>query len=210
MPEWNGFYNGVTCRKCGKSLDGQGDGHPAESYAGTYTGLCDKCTHAGGFVIRIAESDGCKQWSYPPHCPSWRRDRESYLAYDDCLTCKGTGRIYISRSYPQGGPYYIQCKECSARYYDQPIRKARSEFATRAYTRIRALIESRYYADLRVIIGWRKSKKITARTKFDPTEDQTKRIEEAKKTHFEVYQTLTGKLDKIIDRKFPDVWSTPA
>ena len=39
---WDGMYPQHECSGCGKLLNADG-GHPAELYAGTYTGLCYEC-----------------------------------------------------------------------------------------------------------------------------------------------------------------------
>lgn len=121
----NGFYPQHPCKACGKPLQGDGDGHPAESYAGTYTGLCDVCTRAGGYVEHTYR-DGAQRWSYPPHCPAWRRDRETFHAYPDCQTCQGSGRLYVSRSCAVGGSYYSYCPQCFERFYGEPLRAEHS------------------------------------------------------------------------------------
>lgn len=104
----------LACVNCGKELNSDGM-HPAETYAGTYTGLCYSCQNSESYIIEKF-SDGAMIISYPPHCPSFRRDREHYTAYSDCPKCKGTGRYYISRCMSQGGPYYGYCTECSKRF----------------------------------------------------------------------------------------------
>jgi hypothetical protein len=71
-----------------KPLDADG-GHPAERYAGTHNGLCYPCTATGPYMVEVAELDGCRRLSYPPSCPSLRRDRETELAYPDCEQCLG-------------------------------------------------------------------------------------------------------------------------
>jgi hypothetical protein len=94
MTDWNGFYpDGIKCTSCGAPLGGHKNGpgdydHPGENYAGTATGLCDKCTMMSGFVVST-EWDGARHISYPPDCPSWRRDRTVQIAYADCETCQG-------------------------------------------------------------------------------------------------------------------------
>ena len=115
-----GMYPPHACKRCGRMLNADG-GHPAELYAGTYTGLCYKCQNAPAIVLQTA-CDGAKLKEYAPHCPSWRRDRTKVHAYDDCGTCKGEGRIYVSRSDPKGGSYYRYCPDCFERYWHHPTR----------------------------------------------------------------------------------------
>lgn len=119
------------CNACGKPLNADGY-HPAELYAGTYTGLCYACEKRGGYIITRYE-DGAIQWSYPPHCPSWRRDRETYIAYPDCAKCNGTGRHYVSRSFARGGSYYRYCAACLDRYCNHPKRYKARRWAIKVY-----------------------------------------------------------------------------
>ena len=115
-----GFLPKHNCKSCKGPLDTTGD-RPAELYLGTYTGLCNKCTMAGSFVVKEYR-DGALKISYAPHCPSWRRDREEYIAYSDCEICRGTGRLYVSRSMSQGGSYYRYCSQCLNRYSNESLR----------------------------------------------------------------------------------------
>ena len=125
---WNGFLlEGSKCRSCGKALDGENGDRPAESYMGTYTGLCSSCCMAPAYVMRT-DFDGAQHWSYPPHCPSWRRDREDYRAYPDCPDCKGAGCQWVSRSLRVGGSYRSHCERCSRQYWEHPIRVADRAF----------------------------------------------------------------------------------
>src|SRR5438128_1995499 len=84
-----------ACTNCGRLLNADG-GHPAELYLGTYTGLCDDCVRAGPFTVtRFGDVAAV---SHPPHAPSWRRNRESYLHWLGCAAprCQW-GRIMIDR-----------------------------------------------------------------------------------------------------------------
>ncbi len=117
-----GFYPQHSCRVCEHPLNADG-GHPAELYAGTYTGLCYGCQNAPVYVVHTSSLDGCRLLSYAPHCPSWRRDREEYFAYQDCETCRGTGRLYVSRSCGEGGSYYRHCPDCMTRFGRHPVRQ---------------------------------------------------------------------------------------
>lgn len=112
----NGFFEGLKCKKCNEPLQGERSGHPAESYAGTYTGLCYECQNSSSYVIETY-ANGAKLWSHPPHCPSWRRDREEFVAFNDCQECHH-GRIMISRSYGQGGSYPEYCRSCMKKHCD--------------------------------------------------------------------------------------------
>lgn len=105
--------DGIPCKACGKPLNADG-GHPAELYAGTYNGLCYACTKAGPYAVDVFP-DGTVQLSYPPHCPSWRRDREKFYAHPDCEDCAGAGMRMVSRSNMYGGSYPVHCLTCTAR-----------------------------------------------------------------------------------------------
>lgn len=135
---WDGMLPRRNCERCGKPLNQDG-AHPAELYAGTFTGLCYVCERAGGYALETYR-DGAKRISYPPHCPSWRRDREEYTAYEDCTECNGTGRHAISRDYSKGGSYPVQCKACSERYYSDKLR----DRASNALSRLREKAQEHY------------------------------------------------------------------
>lgn len=143
MSNWDGMLPARSCTGCGKQLNADGN-HPAELYAGTYTGLCYTCEKKPFFVTRT-EFDGALILSYPPHCPSWRRDRETFIAYDDCEKCHGKGRFMVSRSFSQGGPYPKNCDVCSARYHNNPIRRWRE----RRHTRLTQAAYSTFGAELK-------------------------------------------------------------
>lgn len=119
----SGFLPPHPCKACGATLRGDGTGYPAELYAGTYTGLCYPCTLNKTYVVRTL-ADGAAVVSHPPHCPSWRRDREEYRGYQGCSVCRGLGRVMISRAGSQGGSYATQCKPCGDTFYSHPTRKA--------------------------------------------------------------------------------------
>lgn len=123
---WDGMLHNHGCSRCGKQLNGDG-GHPAELYAGTYTGLCYGCERGSAFCTHIELMDMAEHWEFPPHCPSWRRDREYYTGYSDCTDCDGRGSKWISRPDPQGGSYRTYCETCFSRYHNHPIRKRREK-----------------------------------------------------------------------------------
>lgn len=108
----------LKCTACGVGLDVDGH-HPAERYAGTYTGLCYACERAPACEVRDLVS-GAKVWSHPPHCPSWRRDRETFYGFEGCATCAGKGRVMVSRAFGFGGPYPVQCEACRKRHEADP------------------------------------------------------------------------------------------
>lgn len=141
----NGFLGVCYCLKCNKQLGGAGSGRPAESYAGTYTGLCYECEGAPDFVQRKYPLDGAKLISTPPSCPSWRRERETYTAYDDCESCAGKGYRWVSRGFDS---YRHYCKPCVVRFDNHPLRKAvKAALFGRMMTIMRAA-ENRYTREL--------------------------------------------------------------
>jgi hypothetical protein len=122
------FQVELHCLRCNKLLNADGN-HPAEVHAGACNGLCYACTAAGPYVEKIAVLDGARSVNYPPHCPSWRRDREHFTGYLDCPGCKGSGVQGWGTSVG-GGRYRHYCEACHGRYYGHPLRAKYS-----AYTR---------------------------------------------------------------------------
>jgi hypothetical protein len=113
------YYTGARCLRCSKLLNADG-GHPAEIYAGTYNGLCYGCTGSARYIVRVSLLDGARQVSWPPHCPSWRRDRESHTAYEGCETCGGLGiELPAYRGWENAGQY---CRPCLERFSSHPVR----------------------------------------------------------------------------------------
>ncbi len=111
------MLGGLACRQCAKPLNADGN-HPAEAYAGTYTGLCYACERGGAYDTGERAASGAERWSHPPHCPSWRRDREAYWYFPDCACTKG--RQWISRSDAFGGSYTVNCPACWKRHIEHP------------------------------------------------------------------------------------------
>jgi hypothetical protein len=114
-----------ACVRCAKPLNADGN-HPAEQYAGTFNGLCYGCTGAGPYVVRTATLDGAREVSWPPHSPSWRRDREKHFAYEGCPVCDGLGIVPGTRSWGTSGGE--SCKSCYRRFYGHPVRTAASRW----------------------------------------------------------------------------------
>lgn len=112
----DGFYHGASCANCGRELRGQGSGYPAESYAGTFNGLCYPCTNRPPFELTEKTFlSGARLWNHPPPLPSHRRDRVTYYAFADCPRCRGTGG--------QPGKEWRdseQCSLCKDRHYGHP------------------------------------------------------------------------------------------
>jgi hypothetical protein len=116
-----GMLSAHHCKQCGKPLNADGF-HPAELYAGTYTGLCYSCEKSGECLIKVDPLDGARTWEFPPHCPAWRRDRERFIGFQDCTVCGGKGRLWVGRADSQGGSYSAQCQPCSVRFWNHPLR----------------------------------------------------------------------------------------
>jgi hypothetical protein len=150
---WDGMLAPSVCKRCNKPLNADG-GHPAELYAGTYNGLCYACTGSGEYS-EGKQADGAETWNFPPHCPAWRRDRETFIGYAGCETCGGHGRIMHYRSYATGGPYPNQCELCSARYYAHPFRK----WAGARWGRITRAAQAVYEAKLKAAKLYRLAKR---------------------------------------------------
>ena len=121
-----GAESPYKCQVCQKPLSSANGPRPAETYLGTLTGICYQCQNGPAYIERT-EYDGAQCWSYPPHCPAWRRDRERFVGYADCPDCKGKPRIMISRCNSQGGLYPKCCPTCSDRYFNEPARKRLSK-----------------------------------------------------------------------------------
>jgi len=119
---WDGFYPEHGCKRCGKPLQGQDTGYPAELYAGTYTGLCYACTSEPPYEDNRCMASGARVWSHPPSCPSHRRDREIFFGFDDC-SCNH-GRRTVVRSDGMGGSYGKQCPDCWEDHRSHPLVQA--------------------------------------------------------------------------------------
>ncbi len=141
----DGMYPQHNCKGCNKPLNAD-SGHPAELYAGTYTGLCYTCERAPRYIIKTF-CDGAIRYSYAPQCPSWRRDRKEFIAYTDCTDCRGNGRI-SHYSYSSWSDYFAQCQACSDRFYNYPPRKARLDYIQERRKMIRAATESIWAREL--------------------------------------------------------------
>ena len=188
----SGFIENAICGKCGAKLEGEGDGRPAESYAGTYTGLCYSCTQAGAYAV-VTEPSGAVRWSHPPHCPSWRRDREQFLGYEGCAECGGRGRIMVSRSDTAGGSFAIQCADCSHEHFNHPeIVRVRIRGLTRSIWMSRGQDEYD-----------RRLKKLAKQNGYGSTQDQDRAI--ARQTISELPPEPKG----LALAEFPAKWAKP-
>lgn len=139
-PETGHFPADWCCVGCGKQLNADGN-HPAETYAGTYNGLCYPCTSKGPFIVGQRVIDSGVVWSYPPHCPSWRRDRESKVFYWDCPTCGGYGKRDHHVGYGT-----VRCDTCSHRAYSTGPQHESWEWRRRAREAAQARFERRLIA----------------------------------------------------------------
>jgi len=142
MDPHTGMFPDQKCLICGKQLNKDGR-YPAELYAGTFTGLCYACTSSKAYRVAVFY-DGAERWSYPPHCPSWRRARETYTAYPDCTECNGRGRIVISRANSRGGLYTEQCRTCSDRFRNEPKRAAYWKWHDKWLKKFREIAEAQF------------------------------------------------------------------
>jgi len=144
MMDSHGMLPNHPCKQCGKPLNADGY-HPAELYAGTYTGLCYSCERSGERLLQVNSLDGAQHWEFPPHCPSWRRDRERFIGYTGCQLCQGKGRLWVGRSDTQRGSYSKQCEPCSNRFWDHPLRL----WEQKRWGLIRKAAEADYHRELR-------------------------------------------------------------
>ena len=134
-----------VCRGCGKTLNADG-GHSAELYAGTYTGLCYDCERRGPVVIDTLVSEA-RVWSCPPHCPSWRRDREQFFQFEGC-SCDHGRTWETSRSFGVSNRYPVQCRICSSRHYQHPVVRAQAKVDAEIYKAV-SLWEHRISKEVR-------------------------------------------------------------
>lgn len=118
----DGMLPSTPCKGCGKPLNAD-RGHLAEVYLGTFTGLCYACQNGAAYPEQELSS-GATLWNFPPHCPTWRRDREHFIGFAGCPGCASKGRIMISRHDTQGGSYPVSCEACSDRHYKHPATTA--------------------------------------------------------------------------------------
>ena len=103
-PSWD-----PRCRNCDAPLSGADGPRPAETYLGTYNGLCYPCTLSGMRLERL-RSDGLREYSFPPYLSSWRRDRQTVLVRPYCVECGGSPTY--GRERLRHGVSYRQCWTC--------------------------------------------------------------------------------------------------
>ena len=180
---WDGFLpEGTKCEQCGNILK-----KDAELYAGTFTGLCRSCENISS-KVEVTYFDGAVRISYPPHCPSWRRNRDSFMAYADCKECRGSGKKTITRGMASGGSYPINCPSCSDKFYNHPLRVWKSK----RYDRIIEKAQSAYLTLLKI------NKIYTKAKKGEAPEDK---VEELKKLIHKKRSILSEKLKLLYEKK---------
>jgi len=189
-----------TCLRCGRQLNADGN-HPAELYAGTFTGLCYPCTSTGPYVEAVAELDGCRKISYPPNCPSHRRDRQVHHAYPDCPNCHGRG---VTTAYAWCNRAHQYCETCVRRFDAHPLRTWRRS----RYTTIRDAAQARFEARLDQAAGTRKraSMKVRRAARLALPEDVRLVIQ------LEVlgdYNRVRDRHESYVDALKVDAWRVP-
>lgn len=111
----------IGCKDCNKPLNNKGH-YPAETYAGTASGICYGCTSKPGYAIRT-EFDGAVLWSHPPYQPCGFERRQDHYGYPGCEECGGDGSVIARRAFHSGGSYRSYCKTCSTRRSKHPLRQ---------------------------------------------------------------------------------------
>jgi hypothetical protein len=155
-------------------------GRPAELYAGTYTGFCYECQNGGDYVF-LTEKDGAKHISCPPSCPSWRRDRETFIAYGDCPSCNGIGYSWKSGRYDS---YRSYCEPCLNKHSNNKFRIKYFRIAKKLYNKYNDTFLSRIKTE---------EKKLKA--KLD-----NKQAAELVGDLFNIYSLKIKKLGKILEK----------
>ncbi len=173
-----GLYPQQPCAQCARPLNADG-AHPAELYAGTYTGLCDVCTFSGFRLLGICPLDGARELAHPPLAPSWRRDRPRFIGYSDCASCAGAGRAVVPRSCALGGSYAINCKPCLDRYLQHPVR-IRIQKRDRA---IRAAAEAAFRSYCAAGMDFHAAR-LKALSRYHSASDRLRSLTEATGAHF--------------------------
>lgn len=182
-----GMYPQHPCWECGRALNADGY-HPAELYAGTYTGLCYQCERGDVRRVGVSPVDGAETWEFPPHCPSWRRTRERFTGYAGCGECGGRGRLWVGRADSQGGSYPKQCEACAERFGNHPLRR----WEWQRWVGIRKAAESDYQRELKrlKLLGQAKQGKL------DP-----ERAKELQAPFVERMERVRGRFQAMADRR---------
>jgi hypothetical protein len=225
----DGMYPDHNCKSCGKLLNADG-GHPAELYAGTYTGLCYKCEKSSAYPVYI-HFDGAVTYSHPPHCPSWRRSRENFIGFPDCPECGGEdkkiatrgwryskGRHLIARADSGGGDYPENCKLCSDRHWKNPIIVAHSAF----YDKWRLFYQKKYQrifeGRLAAELGYQ-FKKLTKKQAAEPyvvtatllnpdilTDENKAKADVIMRDVFIDYEAMMDRVRAFCSRRWPELY----
>jgi hypothetical protein len=88
----------------------------------------------------VAGRDGSRRIGWPPHNPSWRRDRENHYGYEGCETCGGMGIVLPAYRSPDNGGGK-SCPDCLARYTRHPQRAGWSRWSERVMRSCQASFE---------------------------------------------------------------------
>lgn len=203
LPDW------VTCKGCGCELGKV----KAERYLGTYNGLCYPCTNKPYYITRRYQLDNAIQLSYPPHSPAWRRDRETYTSYEDCEDCNGLGQHLKYGSFFNS--YRVQCKTCSNKFYNHPVRKQRQEYIEAERERVtiygKTKVFERCISELNIYIkSWKmgdlKPKKgmIIVKKKDDLTEEQIAKVEIIQREESAIWSESINRIYQEEDNL--DIW----
>lgn len=183
---------GMTCKACGKVLNATG-GRPAELYLGTFTGLCYECERKPFFVERVDALDGARWVSYPPSCPSNRRDRVSHIGYADCTICDGNG--VSQTTYQNWSWYYESCSACRTRYYGHPVRVKRQARHEQLYTAANAVWKGEVERIARTLLP-KKAKKKAVKAAMESLYCHP-RMAAIRREIFERYKRASGRLVAI-------------
>lgn len=193
---------GATCKRCGVVMGGNFDGigwdRPAEIYAGTATGLCDKCMRESDYVLETFE-DGAKRVSVAPTCPSWRRDRTTHIAYDNCPECGGKG---YTRSSGTWGSSNASCKTCYDRYVSYPKRKFRRLYLALERENIIDYIESEFNAEAKTLRLTCRLKR-TMITKYKDEMENDVFFVNLRQKYVNMYDKLVSQLNDFVDKEYP-------
>lgn len=181
-----------VCQQCGKPLNADGY-HPAELHAGTYNGLCYDCTRKGPYVVAVSGLDGALSVSWPPSCPSHRRDRESRVGYEGCPHCEGLG---ATRKHANWSTYWEQCPHCKDRYYNHPSRV----WAERRRATIYKVAESCFHDALRQACGLPRrvsKRRLTSAVAQMPAEE----VRAIRRCYLAAYERLNARFTALLERR---------
>lgn len=186
----NGFLPPQPCRRCGRQLEGEGSGRPAELYAGTFTGLCNGCTNAPDYSMSDPGDPKANIVSCSPALPSWRRDRETFVAFADCPYCLGHGYAWRSGSTHR---WRQQCDVCADRRWNRYAR-AREHWYRKRFEEIRKAARKvkddpacRVWRDHPLAREWRR----LMRAWWGATARQSSALSESSGSHFQTSPAIS-------------------